>query len=115
LIDNHVETLEELMRQISLSDIVVASRFHGVLLAHVLLKPTIAVSYHDKIDTLMEDMGHSSLCCDICSFTPEMLVQKFQIVERDAELLRTQIKAKEVCYREALAKQYDRIFSTLKA
>jgi polysaccharide pyruvyl transferase WcaK-like protein len=115
IIDHRIENVDELMEQISKTDIVVASRFHGVLLAHVLSKPTIAISYHEKIDTLMDAMGHASFCCDIRSFTVEKLIEKFQSVEQNKDVLRNQIAMRETFYREALAQQYDKILLNLNS
>ena len=52
-------TLGDLMRQISSVDSVVASRFHTVLCALKLAKPTLAVGYATKFDALMAEMGVS--------------------------------------------------------
>ena len=113
LIDEKVDSVHDLMLQISRTDIVIASRFHGVLLAHVSKKPVVALSYHEKITTLMDDMGHSSLCMDIRTFTVDELIEKFKYVVNRRNAIAEHIDEKENKYKELLSTQYDEVFGKL--
>ena len=104
------ETVDELMETMAGTGIVIASRFHGVLLAHVLERPVIALSYHRKVTTLMKDMGHADYCLDIKNFTVADLIEKFKALEQHRGALVDQIRAKEHEYRQALEQQYDLLF-----
>jgi len=106
-----VHTVPELMRALDRTDIVVASRFHGVLLAHVAIKPVIALSYHMKIDALMEEMGHAQYCLDIKTFEPERFEEAFQTLRSELPAARACIERKTREYRELLDRQYDQVFN----
>jgi polysaccharide pyruvyl transferase WcaK-like protein len=56
-----VSTLPELMRRMALVDTVVGSRYHNVLCALKLSKPTLSVGYAAKHDVLMREMGVATL------------------------------------------------------
>jgi polysaccharide pyruvyl transferase WcaK-like protein len=66
---------------------VVAIRFHNVLAALKLGKPTIAISYSPKHDALMAEMGLSGFCQPVNPFDAELLVRRFtELTSRSAEL-----------------------------
>jgi polysaccharide pyruvyl transferase WcaK-like protein len=48
---------------------VVAGRLHGVLLSHISGVPALAISYHRKVRSHMNDMGQERFCLDFESFT----------------------------------------------
>jgi polysaccharide pyruvyl transferase WcaK-like protein len=104
------ETVDELMSTLKGFDVVVASRFHGVLLAHVVQKPVLALSYHQKITVLMEEMGHGAYNLDIASFDVEELKQRFQDLLANRARLEREIAAKERSYRAQLDEQFDTLF-----
>src|SRR6266849_4401941 len=52
-----VPSLDELMRRLASVETVVASRFHNVLGALKMAKPTVSVGYAAKFDALMTEMG----------------------------------------------------------
>jgi len=106
-----VHTVPELMRELALTDIVVASRFHGVLLAHVAFTPVIALSYHMKIDALMDDMGHGRYCLDIKTFDPGVLEERFASLRAELPAARECIVRKVAEYRGVLDRQYKHVFT----
>ncbi len=108
--DKPIVTVDQLMDQLLLADIVIASRFHGVLLALLVGKPVLALSYHSKIDLLMEDTGQSEYCLPIHSFDIEMLKQLFCKLEANAPTIGEQLKSRVGEYRSTLEEQYVRVF-----
>lgn len=50
------------------SELVIASRLHGVILSHVSARPVIALSYDWKVDQHMLDMAQTDLCLSIDRF-----------------------------------------------
>jgi polysaccharide pyruvyl transferase WcaK-like protein len=62
-------SLHELMLQISAVDIVVATRFHNIVCALKLGRPTISLGYSRKNDVLMEEMGLGAVCQHVDSST----------------------------------------------
>jgi polysaccharide pyruvyl transferase WcaK-like protein len=112
IIDEPASSMEEVLAQLAATDIVVASRFHNVLLALYLDKPVVAISYHEKVEALMAGFGLSEYCQDIENMNVERLVGQFQAAEKCAQVLKPRIEEKtEVC-RTALEEQYARIFAS---
>ena len=69
VIDEPVSSVEALLTQIASTDIVVATRFHNVLLALLCEKPVISISFHHKCDSLMNAMGLSAYSLNINTLT----------------------------------------------
>ena len=76
-----VLSLGDLMRQLSLGSIVVATRYHNVLCALRLSKPTISIGYSAKHDVLMADMGMAEFCQSLRLLDVEKLIKQFTELE----------------------------------
>jgi polysaccharide pyruvyl transferase WcaK-like protein len=72
-----VTSLDDIMQAMTTAESVVAIRFHNVLAALKLCKPTVAISYSPKHDALMADMGVSELCVQVDPLDVDLLVRKF--------------------------------------
>ncbi len=103
----------QLITQLAETDVVVGTRFHNVLLALLLDKPVIAVSFHHKCTSLMSEMGLTEYCHDINHMSADRLIKQFQGLERDAEKLRPMIRQKAEQFRKVLDEQYSLIFKSL--
>ncbi len=108
--DAPIQSVTQLMSQLAETDIVVGTRFHNVLLALLLNKPVIAISFHHKCASLMSDMGLAEYCHDINHMNAGRLIEQFQDLERDAHKLRPVIRQKVEESRKALDEQYSLIF-----
>lgn len=85
-----VSSLDELMRQIASVDTVVASRYHNVLCALKLAKPTLSVGYAAKFSVLMAEMGLAEFCQSAHSLDVSRLIEQFTELEsRSAQLRQT--------------------------
>lgn len=83
----HTSTLDALLREMARVDQVIASRYHNVLAAVKLGKPTVAVGYAAKSDALMAEMGLGEFCQSIRDLDVDRLVKQFTVLrERDEEL-----------------------------
>lgn len=80
-------TLQELMRQMAGVDTVVATRYHNVLCALKLSKPTVSVGYAVKNDVLMAGMGLGEFCQSARSVDYERLIEQFTAVESGRDQL----------------------------
>ena len=103
----------QLITQLAETDVVVGTRFHNILLALLLDKPVIAVSFHHKCASLMSEMGLTEYCHDINHMNADRLIKQFQDLERDAEKLRPMIRQKAEQFRKVLDEQYSLIFKSL--
>jgi len=112
IIDQPALSIEQLLTQIAEIDIIVATRFHNVLLALLLNKPLIAISFHHKCTSLMDQMGLANYCHDINRMDAFRLIEQFQDLERNAEKLLTVVGQRVEQSRSALDEQYRLIFAS---
>lgn len=82
-----VSSMADLMRQMQTVELVVATRYHNVVCALKLSKPTLAIGYATKNDKLMADMGLADFCQSIRSIDVERLIDQFTELERRREQL----------------------------
>ncbi|WP_199431057.1 polysaccharide pyruvyl transferase family protein [Qaidamihabitans albus] len=101
-----VSTLPELLLAMSTVDTVVATRYHNVLCALKLGKPTLSVGYAAKNDALMAEMGLGEFCQSIRSLDVDRLLDRFAVLEsRSAEVRRTLAERNEAA-RQRLERQF---------
>lgn len=105
-----VNSLDDLLSQISNTDIVIASRLHGVLLSHLMFKPVLAISYSKKVDIHMEDLGLLDYCIDIKSIDFNRIVDKFLLVESEKSNIEKKLIGSVIKNKLALDEQYRRVF-----
>jgi polysaccharide pyruvyl transferase WcaK-like protein len=113
IIDEPASSSDEVMSQLAATDIVVASRFHNVLLALMLGKLVVAISYHEKVDALMTGVGLKEFCQDIEHIELDGLIRQFMALEKNAGTLKPTLEQRANAYRKALDEQYDRIFKSV--
>jgi len=113
VVDERIGSVEDLLSQIVATDIVVATRFHNVLLALLCNKPVISISFHHKCESLMRTMGLLDYCLDINDLTSDRLIEKFRDVETNMEEIKSLINRKARELRESLDEQYKLIFTEM--
>lgn len=101
-----VSSLEELMQQMTSVGTVVATRYHNVLCALKMAKPTVSIGYAQKNDALMADMGLPEFCQSIRSLDVDVLIEQFSALEtRRAELSRSLV-SRNLAARHLLDEQF---------
>jgi polysaccharide pyruvyl transferase WcaK-like protein len=113
IIAEPIASAQDLLSQLAATDFVVATRFHNVLLALFLNKPSIAISFHHKCSSLMGQMGLSEYCQDIKQLNAERLIEQFCQLEKNADSLKSAIGEKAADCRKALDEQYRLILQDL--
>ncbi len=103
-------TVPDLLRHIDNLDLVVASRMHGLLLAQCAGRPTIALSYDRKVDTLMSDMGFSHFCLPLDSTSLEQVRAAYRAIAPDLMLVQLQVQRRVQEYAHRVALQFEEIF-----
>jgi len=101
------EYVKELLEEISHLDCVVASRLHGVILAHLCSVPVLAISYDRKVTEHMKDMGQMNFCLDIHRFEMQELEKMFELLVCDRHAIRKKIAKKVETFNKKLGMQYD--------
>jgi polysaccharide pyruvyl transferase WcaK-like protein len=104
------ENVKDLFLEMAQFDFVVTSKFHGVVFSHLLQKPVIALSYHNKIDDLMLTVGHSQYCLDIEHFNTDGLNKAFSALVENAQELKSRFRQNVTSYADALQQQFDEVF-----
>lgn len=105
-----IATVADLGVALEHMQILVASRFHSVLLPLALTKPVVALSYHPKVTELMRDMGQIEYCLDIDSFQTSDLVAQFESLWAKRASVRQHLRETSADFRRRLQEQYDRAF-----
>ena len=111
IVDSPLSSAADVLSHVATTDLVVASRFHNVLLALMLNKPVVSISYHEKIDALMAGFGLGTYCQDIARLDLDRLIMQLTVLEKDAAILKPRIQQTTEVYRKALDNQYQRIFN----
>jgi polysaccharide pyruvyl transferase WcaK-like protein len=99
-------SLEDLMQQMSSVETVVATRYHNVLCALKLSKPTLSVGYAAKHDVLMAEMGLADFCQSIHSLDVERQIEQFTALDSRREQLKCTMVERNLANVRRLERQY---------
>ena len=104
------ENIDSLLTRMSSMDYVVTCRFHGVVFAHLMNIPVLAISHHSKVATLMDDLGLSEYCLDINTFDLNQLKETFSRLTANAAEVKKRMAERAAHYRRELDFQFDSLF-----
>lgn len=104
------DSVATLMALLASFDAVVAARFHGVLLAHVVGCPVLAVSHERKVATLMSELDHGAYCAPIDTLDPAAGSATLTDILARRDALAAQIREVAAAYRRKVDAQYDAVF-----
>jgi len=108
-----VTSFTQLAEAIAPAHSVVATRFHNVLCALKLDKPTISIGYSEKNATLMTDAGLGEYCQSVNSLDLERLIEQFIELEQRSERLKAEIEAKSAANARLLDDQFAELTSVV--
>jgi polysaccharide pyruvyl transferase WcaK-like protein len=112
---NHsIASVHDLLAKMSGMDYVVTCRFHGVIFAHLLNKPVLAIAHHPKITELMAALDLSEYCVDIKDFSANLLADRFASMVNNTEEIKSRMAAKLTGNRQLLRNQFDELFRSMK-
>jgi polysaccharide pyruvyl transferase WcaK-like protein len=106
----HCRTTADLLDVLSRVDIVVASRLHAVILAHVCTLPTLAISYERKVLAHMNDMGQHEFCLDFHGIMLDDLSSRFDALICSRSNVEVVVSRAIEERRQLLTSQYLRVF-----
>ena len=112
IIDDPVASLPDLLAQLAATDVVVATRFHNVLLSLLLNKPVISISYDQKNDAVMAQAGLLDYCQPIDLLNARTLIQQLVRLEANRDALKADLPSRVEQQRQRLEEQYTRIFGS---
>jgi polysaccharide pyruvyl transferase WcaK-like protein len=103
------ETVDELFSEFQQMDYVVASRLHGIILAHLALIPVLAISYDRKVDTYMEDVEQAKFNQNLRTVEEQTLMEAFQSLQACSPDVLATIRHKVDEYEGRLEWLYDHV------
>jgi polysaccharide pyruvyl transferase WcaK-like protein len=106
-------SLGDLMEQMSRTDIVVATRFHNIVCALKMGKPTISLGYAKKNDVLMAEMGLADYCQHIEHFDVPALIEQFDRLVEDRKALARHVRERVSDFDKQLGRQEELLLSGL--
>lgn len=113
LLEAHFDTVEGLIKELRAVDAVVATRFHNLVLALMLKRPTVSVSYHEKNEALMESFGLAEFSQDVDKLNgAELDKQLVRVIEAWQHYQPSVEKRLQECRRQ-LEDQYSTLFQRL--
>lgn len=112
ILDQPIGSVQDVLAEIAATDVVVATRFHNVVLALLLNKPVISISFHHKCSSLMRQMKLSEYSHEIHQMDADRLIRQFQALEQNREAVKRTIGQGVDEARAALDEQYDLLFAS---
>jgi polysaccharide pyruvyl transferase WcaK-like protein len=107
-------SVDELMGVLATVDLVVATRFHGLVLSLLAEKPVVGICYYEKMVDLLRDMGQVEYAVNLEDFECEELLRKIRLLEANRDSAKAMISARKAVYRKSLAEQYDHVLSLVR-
>ena len=101
-----VSSFADVMRELAPVGTVVATRYHNVLCALKLSKPTISLGYSAKHRALMADVGLSEFCQSANSLDVDLLIKQFTELESRSPQIRQMITERNAANARLLDDQF---------
>ncbi len=98
-------SLHDVMAQIAETDLVVATRYHNVVCALKLGRPTLSIGYANKNDVLLEEMGLGDFCQHIERLDVDLLIQQFRKLAAGRKGHEERIRGTNAAFAESLRNQ----------
>ena len=115
LADRPIRSLDELLAELQHVDLVVATRFHGIVFALLLSKPVLGIAYQPKSRDLMRLAGQDAYLIRFDELDLTGLQERFLALVRDRERV---ARVMEQCVgeaREMVNRQYDQLLALATA
>jgi polysaccharide pyruvyl transferase WcaK-like protein len=106
--------LGDVMTQMAGTDVVVATRFHNVVCALKMGKPTLSLSYAEKNAALLEDVGLGAYVQDVECFDIERLKDQFEQLVAERSMLAQSIAAFSALTKKRLQHQEELLRTRLR-
>ena len=107
------KSVSELMDVYAEADMIVATRFHGVLLALRAERPVLGICYFRKTRDLLREMGQEACAVDLETFTALDLYERLRALEANRAGALDEIHKRGEAYRADLRAQYAQVFELM--
>jgi polysaccharide pyruvyl transferase WcaK-like protein len=102
-------TFSELTEEMRQAEVVIASRFHNLISALRLARPTISIGYADKNRHLMDALGVGGYCQDLKQLNARELVAQIRAARENSEALTARIRQGTSDYAEKVESLLERL------
>ena len=106
-----IATYQALIDEIALCDMVVATRYHNVLLSLLAGRPTISLGYSDKNDALMQSMHQAAYVHAIEVFDVDDVIAQISALASLRESPRAALLARAQQMRNRVIQQFETLFA----
>ena len=113
VVEVSIKSIEDLTAAIASMDIVVASRFHGLIFSMLHEKPVLGIAYAEKTRDLMKYMGQADHVLDILELNLSEMQRGFCEIEAHREQIAATLRRKRQDCRQAVEAEFDKVFSLL--
>jgi polysaccharide pyruvyl transferase WcaK-like protein len=110
LVEPEITTVGDLLDVLRATDMVVATRFHGIVLALACGRPVMALSNHSKMDEAMTQMGQEAFLFRADDVAPEILIEAFTKLEGEHVALSAELAERSCRQRALLDQEFDELF-----
>ncbi len=114
LVINVPSTVSELLAFLNQADVIVATRFHGILLSLLMNRPTVGICYYRKSRELLTRAGLANCAFDIDDFDSAELASAVLRMIGTRDEVSSAIGTHNQAYREALEDQYQVLFDLVR-
>lgn len=101
-----INSIHDVLSEMTQVDAVVATRFHNVVCALMLDRPILSIGYADKNDSLMSDMGLGDYCQSLESLDLSVLNRQFDSMILRRNEISVKITTKRMDYQARLQQQF---------
>lgn len=115
IVASPIYTTAQLVDALAAAKSVVASRYHNVIFALRLNKPTIAIAYAPKHVALMNSMGLSCYLQELTSLDVDRLIEQFTELEASSDLLARRISQRNAANARHAEAQFRKLSEMLLA
>jgi polysaccharide pyruvyl transferase WcaK-like protein len=107
-------TVQELLGVLRQADVVVATRFHGILLSLLMARPTVGICYYRKSRELLTSAGLADCAFDIDDFDSVALESAVLQLTCARDAVSSAVARHTQSYRDALEHQYKILFDLVR-
>jgi polysaccharide pyruvyl transferase WcaK-like protein len=108
-----IDTVDDLAASVRDRDVIVATRFHGIVMSMLAGRPILALCNEPKMADLMADMGQERHCLPLEGLTLDVLRHRFWELEADSERAAAEIRERAARASDALEQQLAAVFRPL--
>jgi len=108
-----IETVDELAAVARDADVIVATRFHAIVMAMLAGKPILALCNESKMADLMADMGQARHCLSLEGLELDVLKSGFVALESVADQAAGEVRERVAQARARLDRQLEAVFGEL--